>query len=97
MRARGITSGAVARGMLLTVLAALVVVTGTEIAAAAKRKAPPAGACAISHRRLVANGATCVAACNTLGWCANMACTNGQLSQLPLPCHSPEACPATKC
>jgi len=97
MRARGTTAGVVARGMLLTMLAGLIVVAATEIAAAAKRKPPPAGACGISHRRVLANGAHCIAACNTLNWCSNMTCTNGRLSQLPLPCHSPEACPATKC
>jgi hypothetical protein len=101
-----VTNGAVlkrgiARSVLIAMLASLVVsipveIASTDTAWAAKRQ-PPAGACRVSHRRLVANGANCMSSCNSLNWCANMVCNNGSLVQLPLPCHSPEACPAARC
>jgi len=85
----------IAKAVVVTVLSSLIVSVPIEIAWAAK-KLPP-GACISQHRRVVVNGGACQTNCNTLGWCVNMTCFNGSLAQLPLPCHSPEACPATRC
>jgi len=99
MPAQSTVAKITAKGVLLAALASTIVALPFESASAAKRHYTVAasGACRVSHHRLVANGGNCMVGCNALGWCANMVCTNGQLSQLPLPCHSPEACPATHC
>ncbi len=87
----------VAKAALLAALSAMVVSAAMDQASAARRRSIPPGACLVSHRHVVANSATCMTSCNTLGWCTNMVCNNGKLTQLPLPCHSPEACPALRC
>jgi hypothetical protein len=98
MPAQSTFAKVVAKGVLLAALTSLVVSLPLESASAAKRRyAAAPGACRVSHHRMVANGGNCAVGCNALGWCANMLCTNGQLTQLPLLCHSPEACPATRC
>jgi hypothetical protein len=98
MLAQSTFAKVVAKGVLLAALTSLVVSLPLESASAAQRRyAAAPGACRISHHRVVANGGNCMVGCNALGWCANMVCTNGQLTQLPLPCHSPEACPAARC
>ena len=97
MLARLIATRVIAKAVLITVLSSLVVSIPAEMAWAAKRKPIPPGSCLISHRHVVANSGACMANCNSLGWCMNMVCMNGQLSLLPLPCHRPEACPAIAC
>jgi len=97
MLAQSTFAKVVVKGVLLAALTSLVVSLPLESASAARRGYAPAGACRVSHHRVVANGGNCMVGCNALGWCANMLCTNGQLTQLPLPCHSPEACPAARC
>ena len=87
----------IAKAALIAVLSSLVVSVAAETASAARRKPLPPGACLLSHRRVLPNSGNCMANCNSLGWCMNMVCMNGTLSQLPLPCHSPEACPAVRC
>jgi hypothetical protein len=95
MLTRLIATRVIARAVLVTVLSSLIVSIPIEIAWAAK-KLPP-GACITQHRRVVINGGACQTNCNSANWCVNMACFNGSLAQLPLPCHSPEACPAVRC
>jgi hypothetical protein len=98
---RAVLNHGITKSVLVAILASLIVsipieIASTDAAWAAKRQ-PPDGACRISHRRVLANSNHCMTSCTSLNWCANMVCNNGQLTQLPLPCHSPEACPATRC
>jgi hypothetical protein len=95
MLARLVARRVIAKAVLIAALSSLAVAVPVEIAFA-KRKLPP-GACLSEHHRVVANSSTCMTNCNSAGWCTNMVCTNGQLSALPFPCHSPEACPAARC
>jgi hypothetical protein len=46
---------------------------------------------------VVASGSTCMFNCNSLGWCNSKLCSNGQLSALPLLCHSPGNCATIRC
>jgi hypothetical protein len=95
MRAKPTATRTIAKVAALTALALTITSVAGDFAWA-KRRLPP-GACVTPHRRVVANNSNCATNCNALGWCVNLACVNGNLTPLPLPCHSPEACPARAC
>jgi hypothetical protein len=96
MLAGRITKGTIAKGALMTALLSIVVSIPLESALAAKRRLPD-GACLVSRRQVVASGSTCMFNCNSLGWCNSKLCSNGQLSALPLLCHSPGNCATIRC